>query len=89
MDSQVEFLQVTIFLNIYIILYRHFHHFYHHFYDFYMLMGMDWGPILKQLELGFPVRGLQWTFFFKDQHLIEMPPLIAVHCLPPHVTNGG
>ena len=64
MDSQVEFLQVTIFLNIYIILYRHFHHFYHHFYDFYMLMGMDWGPILKQLELGFPVRGLQWTFFF-------------------------
>ena len=49
-----------------------------------MLMGMDWGPILKQLELGFPVRGLRWTFFSEDQHLIEMPPL-----LPPHVTNGG
>lgn len=30
-----------------------------------MLMGMDWGSILKQLELGFPVRGLQWTFFLK------------------------
>ena len=35
MDSQVEFLQVTIFLSIYIILYRYFHHFYNYLYILY------------------------------------------------------